>query len=265
MKILLTSDTHIGITYPSAIEKMLQEAVAEKPDMIIHAGDYSGGLIGHRGVTSTVKLIRKYFPETTYLSTIGNHDYWIRGARIKNDPVDEMFLGPQYRNPSLSQFNSNLKKIEDTFHKHNVIFLDNCPLITDEFIFIGVSGWYNHPRPRTNDQRYLPIGIEGDTNAFLLKQSWTKLEAHIEYIKEFNLPAGREVVFISHFPVVNTGPDYKGGFEEFCWDAKLVPFLQEELGVKKFINGHAHQLHTGPLRYESGSDYYLPKYTVIEV
>lgn len=267
MKILLTSDTHLGITKSKAIEKMLKEAVLEKPDIIIHAGDYSGGTEGNKKVTSTVKLIRKYFPTTTFLSVNGNHDYWVRGKKIKGS--DSMFYGPSYQKPSLHQYITNLEKIKATFKEHNVHFLDydgpyRCDWLYPEVIIMGVSGWYKNPNPPTNDQNFLPIGLNGDTNRYLLKEATRLLDEQAEAVRNWYTKE-TQVIFVSHFPVVPAGNDYKGGFEDFSWDSNIYIWLEEEFGCKMFLNGHAHMFHKGPKRWEAGSDYYLPKYQIIEV
>ena len=72
-------------------------------------------------------------------------------------------------------------------------------------------------------------------------------------------------MFVSHFPVINTGDDYKGAFEAFSWSASIGDYYQREYGCKHFLCGHAHQLHRGPLRYECGPDYMRPAYQIIEV
>lgn len=248
MKVALISDTHLGLTTKGQLKTMLKALVKEDFDVLVHAGDYCGGEVGHRQVRLTVELIRSFFPDKPFLSVIGNHDYWCRDGR-----------------PSMDSFNENLDKIKQTFKTHKVHFLDYDGVWSHpDFIdiaFVGSSGWYAHPNPPTNDANFLPIGIDGDTNRYLIKLAEDRLFANLDGIDK---SLHNSVVFVSHFPVIKAH-DYKGRFEDFSWRESLGNFLQEEHGIKFFFNGHAHQLHTGPLRYECGSDYFNPKYIIIHV
>jgi hypothetical protein len=254
MRMLQISDSHVGITKRAAIRRMLEEASSEQFDVIVHCGDYCGGAKGWRSVRETVKLIREIFPDTPFLSVIGNHDYYYRPSGRKG-------------RPSLAGFTENLERIRDAFKEHNVHFLDeDGPWSHHDFPtikVIGVSGWYNNPNPPTNDRNFLPVGLEGDTNRYLLKKAEWQLDQHLQALS-FNKGADT-LVFVSHFPVINTGNDYKGAFEQFSWSERIGEYLQADYGCRYFLNGHAHQLHAGPLRYECGSDYYRPKYQIITV
>ena len=258
MKVILFSDWHIGITKESAIRKQLAEMVECKPDLLINAGDNTGTASGYKCTRQIAGWVREYFPETPVLWTNGNHDYWCGRSRGGSKP-------------RLWQFNQNIEKIKECLASHKIHYLDGDGLYIHpqhpDVIFLGVSGWYSHPRPRTNDQNYLPEGLGGDTNAFLLRRSEEALQGQLEALdrERDSMPDLPTVVFVSHFPVINTGPDYKGAFEEFCWSESLAEMLRKDYGVRHFLCGHAHQLHAGPLRYEAGSDYYSPKYLEIAI
>jgi hypothetical protein len=75
------------------------------------------------------------------------------------------------------------------------------------------------------------------------------------------------LLFVTHFPVVKVGEDWKGSHEMFAWASGIDKELQTRYNKNKimFLNGHAHQQHMGPVRYEAGSDYYLPKFIIINV
>lgn len=245
MRILLISDTHVGITTEGQIRAMLKRATAEKFDLIVHAGDYGGTFSGAPCVKRTLRLIRKQFPDVPMVSTIGNHDYWCGKRR------------------SLFDYMRNMEKIGDAFTEFGVHYIDRDGIyVQDDVKIVGSSGWYVNPRPPTNDQYYLPIGLEGDTNRYLLKRAEEALFRQTENLK---LDIHETLVFLSHFPVINTGNDYKGRFEEFSWSESIGQHLQDEFGCKYFLCGHAHQLHQGPLRYECGPNYYNPAYIIVEV
>lgn len=255
MKILQTSDTHTGITGVSAIEKMIKRMVHEDFDVFMHNGDYSGGKVGHKHVRLFVELFRKYHPDKPFVSIIGNHDYWAEPNAYKGEN-------------RLEAYRNNYESVCQTFSDNGVHFFDRDGIYRHpsfaDIVLMGHSGWYNHPAPPTNDQNFLPIGLDGDTNRALLKkanEAWILQADEVEKIYEPHMTVG----FVSHFPVVNSVADHKGSFHQFCWDENIQFELIKRFNCKYFFCGHAHKLQQGPLRYESGSDYYNPKYHIVEV
>lgn len=263
MKILLTSDTHYGITKLKAIRKMLEEGKTEEPDVLIHAGDYCGGRNGHKTLGATVELMREIFPDIPMVSVIGNHDYWCTGKKFKL-PMG----GHGWKNPDVMTFEENYKKIIDTFEENRIHFLDvHGVYIHDDFPFhkiVGHSGWYNNPNPPTNDEAYLPRGIEGNTNNWLFKKAMDELDKNLSHLDKFYDPDIDTVLFVSHFPVI-PGNDYKGGFEQFGGNAGIGKIMQEQYNCGYFLEGHSHKLENGPLKYNCGSDYCNPKYKLLKV
>jgi predicted phosphohydrolase len=236
---------------------MLERAAEEEFDLILHCGDYCGGQDGYKSLQATVKMIRKVFPDKPYVSVIGNHDYWSKPCS-KTGSI------------SVSKFNNNYSNIKYCFKENNVHFLDEDGYYWDkerEVILLGTSGWYANPNPQTNDQNFLPRGLAGDTNKWLESSSYKRLYNQLDELEIIDVAEleRQTLCFVSHFPVVNTGPDYKGPFEEFCWSHSISETLEKYWNIKHFFCGHAHQLHRGPRRYESGSDYYNPKYQIVEV
>lgn len=247
MKIALISDTHLGITDSGEIRKMLNKLKSKEFDVLVHAGDYSGSHNGYETLTETLKHIREFIPDKPFISTIGNHDFWCK-------PDDETPA-------SLSSYHENYKAIQDAFKLYNVSFIDEGIVKINDFVFMGVSGWYQNLSPPTNDKNFLPIGINGDTNSFLLKRSETLLNEQMLYIKEPH----ETVVFISHFPVINRGRDYKGNFQEFNWSETIYNLIKEQYDCKYFLEGHSHKRHEGPEKYNCGPDYYRPNFLIINV
>ena len=253
MRISLTSDLHLGISSARSIEQKLQLMKKEEPDIIVNAGDNCGTDIGHIATETLAPLFRKYFPTQPIFWTNGNHDYW-------------------HKSRELHTFQENLERINAALITEKINLIDTTGPITLDYKnmsgepihVIGVSGWYATPRPRTNDINFLPKNIEGDTHHYLLKMSEDRLFKQMDELDKV-YKEGDSVIFMSHFPVINTGDDYKGAFEEFSWSESIGKIVQEKYKCKHFLNGHAHQRHAGPLRYEAGSDYYRPNFIVIEV
>jgi predicted phosphodiesterase len=264
MKIVYTSDSHWGITKPEVIEKMFREIVKEKPDLFIHLGDYCGTFNGADCVRKTVKAFRQHLPDTPYISVIGNHDYWC-SQKGKKYPDGEL----KVVQPSIQTAHKNLQEIIDTFKEFNVHFLDKdgiyCHPQFPQNIFFGHSGWYAHPNPPTNDHYHLPRDVEGNTNAWMLKQVNEDLDKTLLQLDNEVYDGIATTIFCSHFPVVNTGSDYDGRFKDFSWSESIKEHMEKYYDTKYFINGHSHQLHEGPVRYEAGSDYGNPQYAILEL
>lgn len=181
---------------------------------------------------------------------------WFRGSRIKNEYADF----PYYQ-PSIRDYENNYLKICESFKKYNVHFFDEDGIFRfNNLVFLGASGWYSHPNPPTNDYLYLPSHVEGNTHAWLYNKAMKIFEKNVSQVE---LDSHEKLVFVSHFPVVRGSNDR--AFSEFSWDSKIDEFLIREFKCNYFFNGHAHQHHTGPLRYESGTDYNAPKYQIVEV
>lgn len=250
-KIAQINDTHEGITKTKHIKVMLQKLAEEDFDVLVHCGDYCGGMTGHKTLRTTVQLIRSIFPDKPFASAIGNHDMWSLGYRDCQ--------------PSPDIFWDNYKQILEVFAENNVWFLDEQgPYRQNGCTLVGHSGWYANREiiDHSNDFNFLPIGMDGDTQSFLQKRAMDGLWRNMDLLNEEDQK--NTLVFVSHFPVIKVDPE-DTGFDLWSWSAALGDNLQTQYGIKTFLNGHAHQHHQGPLRWETGTDYNKPKYQIIEV
>jgi len=247
MIIAQTSDTHLNITTLGQLKVMFTNMSKENFDVLVHCGDYSGGSTGYKSVRPTVEMMRDKFPDKTIISVIGNHDLW------------------SGKNSSLEKFYDNYEKIKEIFEENKIHFLDTDGIyVQDNIVFIGSSGWYTNPRPFTNDAKWMPIGVGGDTNSFLLNKAERLLFESEDQLNSIYTP-DIKVVFVSHFPVINTEGDYKGSFADYSWSEFIGDYFKSKYECKYFLNGHSHAFHHGPLRYEAGADYRDPKYQLIEI
>jgi len=253
LRIAQLNDTHEGLTKRKVIRRLLLKLKQEQFDILLHCGDYSGGRNGCKLVKSTVGLIRDIFPEVPFVSVIGNHDYWSMAKLRRNS----------YTSPEL--FYQNYANILQTFADNNVWFLDTQgPYRHGDYVIVGHSGWYSNSKiiKWSNDFGFLPIGLDGDTQHYMLKKAMDGLYKNLDALTDEDTK--RTLVFASHFPVIKTN-EYDLGFDRFSWSASLGENLHSQYGINYFFNGHAHQYHNGPLRYETGTDYYNPKYQIVEI
>jgi predicted phosphodiesterase len=256
MKIALTSDLHIFATKPKHIEKMFDEAQAEAPDVVIVAGDHNGGGYGYKGSRAIFEIARRYFAGPI-LACLGNHDYWVQGAKSKlYDPYDSRT--PRFKNPNLSEWNYNYQTIKESAKNNNIHLFEEDGIFRFDNIFAiaGHGLWYANI-PNSNDALYMPIGVEGDTHRYMYKKTTEALLNQLTHLTDDDIIR----VFVSHFPVV----EIEERDREWAGDPNLGDMLKEQYGFTKFLNGHTHQNRSGTLRYECGSDYYNPKYKIIEV
>jgi len=233
---------------------MLNELKQDKKgfDVLVHAGDYSGSYDGHRMTKKTVEIIREVFSDVPYLSVLGNHDFWCRPSNNGWATSDS--------------FDTNYLNIKQIFKEHKVHFLDEDGIYVHDnwpdIKIFGQSGWYNNPHPPTNDGNFLPYGLDGDTHRWLLKRAHTLLE---DAVQNYHWNHTETTVFVSHFPVIKKGKDWKGAFEDFSWSESLGESIQQRFKTKYFLEGHSHQRHEGPLKYNCGPDYYRPNYLIIDI
>lgn len=263
-RIALYSDWHLGMTSDKAIRKEFARMAELKPDLVVGAGDYNGGWLGAKALRTVVMRQREAMPDTPAVSVIGNHDLWCRGKPIRgSDQFNSVGMSTRrHMYPSKMMWDLNYSDIIEHFKKYNIHFLDEQGVYRNPLFpglaILGHTMWYENPYPSSNDSTNMPVGVDGDTHAFLRKRGYDAVYAQVDSLTA----ADTNRIFVSHFPVIKT--DTCIDFEAWSGSASFGSYL-ESLGVSKFLNGHAHQLHEGPLRFESGSDYHKPKFLIIDV
>jgi len=261
-RVLQISDTHEGLTKRKFIDQVSQKISQEEFDILLHNGDYSGGSQGHKLLRSTVEIIRKHNPDVPFVSNIGNHDYWCRTKKTKKR---RDLYGRTFRNPTRDDYETNYSEICKTFKDYGVHFLDeDGPFRFGGCVIFGHSGWYHYPgvAQHSNDFNLLPLLVEGDTHRWMQKKAQDGLYRNIDLLTEADKQ--KVLCYSSHFPVIKT-PRCNNLFEILSGSISLGEWLKDDIGVRYFFCGHAHQLHKGPLRWESGSDYFHPRYHIVEV
>lgn len=251
MKIVLFSDTHIGLTKRKHVDHMVKKIQKIDFDILTIAGDYCGGLTGFKTLGETIRIIRQHIPNKPILSTIGNHDLWCVKRKSKRFTTFD--------------FDTNYQKIVDIFREYNIHFIDEDGVYRlkgfEKYPFIGCCGWYHSPKPNTNDCLHLPDIHKNQTiNNYLSGRAYKILNRQLYHIKNDDKP-----IFISHFPVIKAGNDDKD-FDDFCWSKDIGKLMIDDYNCKYFLEGHTHKRMDGEfLKYNCGSDYYHPKYLEIHI
>jgi 3',5'-cyclic AMP phosphodiesterase CpdA len=269
LRIGLGSDWHLGSNSIESIRACLEELRARNPDILVLAGDFNGGVYGSKAVRSIMKCVREVFPIIDVLVVLGNHDFWVRGNKVKWGDPDEWKLTHArefpYRKPKPDAWHRNYEEIIKTFKELRIHFLDEDGPYRHKnypgFVALGHTLWYADPAPLTNDCLYMPRRID-DTGPsghdsksipiddFMAKRAHRALENQLSVLTD----ADKTRIFISHFPVI-----YPKGMSEMD-EAMGGPerygnMLWQNFGVRYFLNGHCHQHWEHFPRYEAGSEY----------
>lgn len=259
MKAILASDWHIGLTKPKNIQRLLekiQERVAEEDiKVFIMLGDYCGGNKGSYSVNAVSKMIRDFLPDVEYLATLGNHDFWTRGQRVKRGADGAKYIQTN------DSFHENYAEIVETFKKYRVHFLDlDGPWRDGDFTaIVGHTLWYQSTNPPSNDYNWIPPFIDGvPFNEFLASRAYRELQASLDKLTKKD----QKRIFASHFPIIETSNPADW---HFSGSYRLHGLLRDQFGFGTFLNGHTHVLSCVPGHFCCNSDYYVPQYLVIEV
>ena len=260
MKIALWSDWHLGTTKDKSIMRQFALMAEQKPDLVVAGGDYNGGWYGAKATRTVFRRFREAMPDVPSCGVLGNHEHWIRGrkAGFTGD-----HLGKSFQRPSAETWRLNYLEIQRVFEENKIHFLDLAgPMRLPDHPGIAIVGhtlWYEKAQPPTNDLNFMPYSMDGDTHAFMRRNAYREAFDNLDKLTDEDMTR----VFVSHFPVINVKGDHE--FEQFSASAVFGESLQATFRIQKFLCGHAHQYHNGPLRFEAGSDYGRPKFLMIEI
>ena len=157
--------------------------------MIVQGGDLTEGLCGNRELQETqfkdvIECIRNHIPETTFITTKGNHDITGPGAREAFDNVMLPWLSKEcekqidsasfyfMKGPDLFVFfdayhNNNLDWLEETLseNKHRYVFVVMHPPAVP---YNARSTWHLFSRAKEKDVRERFLNILGANKVILL-------------------------------------------------------------------------------------------------
>lgn len=232
MKCLLTSDSHRGFDKNThkIHEKFLIKIAEEKPDVVIHAGDWASNQ--QKQLEATFKQWRGALPNIPIICVFGNHDYWCHKERFSYQTMQDFH-----------------KKILKDFDIHHLGH--SGPYETPDVIFAGYDGWYSHVNPPTNDAINVPKDLTHDIMS---------KKAHQDILNILDLTSEKTIVGISHFPPFTENYLYL----PYCANPLYMDPITEKCDV--FCVGHSHKacdfIKNDCRVLNAGSDYNKPAYIV---
>lgn len=286
MLVAVTSDIHYVPGEDKHIRHMLAAIAAHCPVLYINAGDDNGSYWGPEASAYIARLEMELLPPETIRAKVpGNHDFWLLHARrgdgwkaIKQQQNAIERAKEQSGFPDAALWQLAVDEMYAAYAACGIHCFNRDGLLkVGRWTFVGHSLWYVEAHPATNDALYLPIGLAGQTNQKLYHEGYNAIWDQMDQLGAG--PAG-PVAVVSHYPIF--GPRYLlDGSLSMPEDDVATPerptFASAlmDLGVKAFINGHMHQQHLGPLRFEAGSNqnigtreqpqYDFPRYLLLDL
>lgn len=268
MRIAVTSDTHYGFDHRTHkihqkfLEKLKNSCEELSVDLLVHAGDW----ISHNQnqMPRTWKMFREYLGNLPILAVIGNHDLWNSDYWSSNLKKRRYIRYPD--NMSLAQ---TFIQHRDWSLEYDIHLLQDNPYISDEYIFYGFNGWYNHPNPPTNDSSYMsPTYESAPSNLYLSNLAYKKLD-NIILETEKNKSIKKNVC-VTHFPPYSKDSKY----EIYCANLSFLDHIEENFDL--LIVGHSHQtedwqynslriVNAGTFFDKYSGGYNKPKFVIIDI
>lgn len=252
LKIALTSDTHYGHCTKQQLVNMFGMMARQAPDLIIHAGDWTGTHGFPESVEQTMDALRQAIQDTPVLAVRGNHDLWMlrRSKRTAREWRREEEAGRTAGNLAgviwLDEYSGGY--IHEGTNTH----------------VVGTMTWYAAVDPVTNDAAWMPATRDREPSSrhATIRNAergiWERICTGLGEDKPERL------LVVTHHPLVY--PAARLGEQAHGGPPSWADELEKALGHQPlaYINGHYHQLWEGQrdtagrVRFECGSDYGSP-------
>ena len=277
MKIIITADTHFGITSVQSLEKMAKQIAVQEPDAIIIAGDIAESLSGPKKFSKCLKLFRRFI-NCPILIILGNHDLYAHGDAPHNSlQLWETIL------------KNKAKKIDD------IIWLEDDNYIIDDVAIVGsylhydysvkckmgpTSGltpaFFIHNKPEVIADGKFHHGLPSDI-AFS-RQIGEAFKFRLQVAQEN--PIVKHIIVATHVPCLDSLVTYKN--QDYSW-AICTPYFgnityEKDIlkcsKVEHVVSAHSHQGYYHKIQRNGmnsvnahclDSDYYYPTFLTIEV
>lgn len=266
-RLVVTSDTHLGITSHWRVQRLVDEIRAEKPDIVAIAGDIGEGI---DNIVAAMDMFSKL--ELPLAVVAGNHDVW---------NFDKM-------HPSKEIWERALPEI---IQNRGGVWLETGSLMYGSIAVVGSIAWYDYsaqdPAFKASAEECWRRKGEFDADAWQVDWPWDDIEFSrlIEPAFRERLqaaqddPSVREIVVITHSPIFEAQMCRKP--EDEAWAFSNAYFGNLTMGemvaqfskVSHAVAGHTHvardaliDLKGRPARAITlGSQYRDPVYVVLNL
>jgi len=267
LRLIVTSDTHLGITTLPRIKQLVTDIASHKPDAVAIAGDIGEGI-------ENVEIVLGEFSSigVPVCAVSGNHDVW------NHDRI----------NTSLKMWETLLPKVAKA---SGTTWLENEILIVGDIAIVGTNGWYDYSAQEmayrvSPDENFKRKG-EFDADAWKVDWPWNDIEfcALIEpgfrkRLKEAQENERvREMVVISHSllfeeQIKRKPDDFRWGFSNaYYGNLTFGRIVSEHSKVTHVVSGHSHfgmdaviDMNGHPARVITlDSQYNNPAYVILDL
>lgn len=243
MRLLLTSDTHFGHDGNTQAKhiKLLKKISEEKPDVVVHAGDWASNR--QNQFYRTLEMFRESL-NCPIVAVRGNHDFWQTRERF------QFFHETDYL----------FEHHDIWFKRFKIHHVSYGPLVIDGWTIAGFDGWYGYLNPPTNDFKFLPVYTHSMTT-----MEWFNRKAHndLNELLETLDNSKSKKICVTHFPPFTDDQRYL----HFCANQNYLEVLSDRFEL--LLVGHSHKACDWVFRdmriVNSGSDYNDPKYKVLDL
>jgi predicted phosphohydrolase len=270
MKIVVTSDLHLGITSASTIRKLADEIAAQEPALTVLAGDIGEGLPQFR---ACLKLFSDLPGDVAVLA--GNHDVWARAGYSSQDLWE--------------------RSLPEAVQAAGMLWLEEAVWRHDDIAVAGSLAWYDYSAADSTLHFSSPAvfaKMKGQYNmdAEYVDWPWSDKEfaarvgsALCERLQKLEDDPGiHRVLVISHMPLFEEQMSRKP--HDFHWGFSNAYFGNVTLGqqvlevstkVQVVVSGHTHigiegqvqrpHCSARPAVSVLASDYHVPVYAAIDM
>lgn len=266
-RIIITSDTHLGLTNYPRIQKLVADIRALRPDLVAIAGDIGEGNENFAAVLDEFAGIGAHVA-----ACAGNHDLWNHDKKHPSRLMWEQIL------PSIAE-------------STGTTWLDHVNASIGHIAIVGSTAWYDYsaqdPSAKAPPDECWRRKGETDANAWMIDWPWTDIEfcASIEPGFRTRLEAAQSdpriesIIVVTHSPIFEQQMTRKPKDPKWAFSNAYYGNLTFGAIVSRFpkvthsIAGHTHSGEVGTIEIDGrslravtlNSQYGDPKFLVLDL
>jgi predicted MPP superfamily phosphohydrolase len=266
-RITVTSDIHFGITKPDAVDALIKDISAMRPDAVAVAGDVGEPLQNFAAALDALRQL-----DVPVAIVLGNHDIWNRNRQIPSRELWEV-------------------RLPEEIMKRGFAYLERETILIDDIAVAGSIAWYDYSAASISN----PCEIEefarrkgefcGD--ALFVDWPWDDLQfcRKIEgpFAERLNAAQRdrdvKSILVVTHSPIFDEQIARKPGNERWSFSNAYYGNITFGESVRKFgkvrhvVSGHSHAGRQGVVNGDFGeiivttldSQYGKPVFMTVEL